>query len=73
MHSSRMGTARRLTLGGGGLLTCRGWGCLLTWACLLTCGGVCLPVGGVCMWGVPPVNGQTPVKTLPSRNFVCGW
>ena len=34
-------------------------------------GGVCLLIA---LWeGSPHVNRQTPVKTLPSRNFVCMW
>ena len=49
-------------------------------ACM-TGGGACMDGGGhvwlsgVCMAGamhVPPVNRQTPVKTLPSPNFVGG-
>ena len=68
---------------GGGLPRVRGvsaWGCLFRW------GGRCLP-RGVCLGGVStrgggwekctPLSGQNSwhmlVKSLPFRNYCCGW
>ena len=60
MYSSRMLTARRLTVSGGGVY-------LLMGVCLR--GG--LPPHDIVERQTPPVKRQTRVKTLPSHNFVC--
>ena len=74
MYSSRMRTTRWL-IASGGLPSGGGVHAWLRSACLG--GGVCLPWHyGKADTAAPPPSGQnewhTPLKTSPSRNFVCG-
>ena len=65
-HSSMMCITRQLTVSGGGVCLggLSGGGCLEG-------EGVCLPMA---LWEWrPPVKRETPMETLPSPYFVCGW